>query len=111
MAKNPIGKPIPVGDLSSLAADEMPSTASTENPPFVTESSPSEPSIAGTIPALAESVQPAPMASGAVPMRGWADFTEMSWRLAWLPAVTWSSYMEATWKAWERAAQPQWPTR
>jgi len=42
---------------------------------------------------------------------GWFDLVQMSWRIALMPTMAWTSYFTAAWKAWENPLQPQWPTQ
>ena len=111
MAKNPIGEPIPVGDLPSLTRDAKAASATTDNPSSQIEDIQPEPVPADNLPALAEDMQSALPSPGIYAGSGWSDLMQMSWQLALLPALTWSSFVKASWKGWESSAQPQWPAR
>lgn len=127
MAKTAIGTPIPRGDLPSLTEDTQSTTASSEVFPSQTENkeTPSETGnllslsldaqpgfiIADNLPAHVENMQAALPSPDTSPTSPWSDLIQMSWQLSMLPAVTWSSFYKASWKAWESAAQPQWPSR
>jgi hypothetical protein len=111
MAKIPIGEPIPVGDLSPLTENTHPASPTDDNLPSLSKNTQPVPIPAANPPALVadtRSALPSPEASRA---NGWSDLMQMSWQLAMLPAMTWSSFYNASWKAWESAVQPQWPIR
>jgi len=111
MAKIPIGEPIPVGDLPSLTKNTPPASPTDDNLSFLSENTQPAPVPADNLPALVADMQaPSPLPE-ASPMRGWFDLMQTNWQLAMLPAMTWSSFYTASWKAWESAVQPQWPTR
>jgi hypothetical protein len=128
MAKTPIGKPIPVGDLPSLTEDTQAASVPADNLPTSTEYIASASAVGDNMPSLNENTEPEALPSDNVPApavdmqsalpspevnptSGWFDLIQMSWQLALLPAMTWSSLYRASWKAWESAAQPQWPAR
>jgi hypothetical protein len=111
MAKTPIGEPIPVGNLPSPSDDKQPASVSAGKQPSLRENTQPALVAADNLPALIEDRQSAPSSPEADPASGWSDLMQMSWQLAMLPGMTWSSFFKASWKAWERAAQPQWPIR
>ncbi|UVC12484.1 hypothetical protein IHQ71_30010 (plasmid) [Rhizobium sp. TH2] len=111
MAKTPIGEPIPVGNLPSPIEDKQPASMTADGLPSLRENTQPEPRPADNLPSLAEDVQSALPVSEATSVSGSSDLMQMSWHLALLPAMTWSSFFNASWKAWESAAQPQWPAR
>lgn len=102
MAKAPIGQPIPVGNPSSLSQS------------FSNEVSREPSLISSTIPAegFSTGAEDAPaLPTNSFGETGWFDMTQIGWKLALMPAMAWSTYLTASWKAWDSALQPQWSSR
>jgi hypothetical protein len=68
-----------------------------------------EPIPVGTIPEIAESKPPALPAPTASPDDQWSEVFNSAWQLSLVPALTWTSYAAASWKAWENTWQRYWP--
>jgi hypothetical protein len=108
MAKTPLGEPIPMGDIPSI----------TEN--FEAEKAPTK-NTEATIDALCSDILPA--VEAAAPMTGVEvalpsagspvifDIMQTSWQAAMMPAIAWTSYLAASWRALENTIQPEWPAR
>lgn len=110
MARTPIGEPIPIGDLPSLTENTRPVSPTDDNLPSVSKNTQPVAIPADNLPAPVDDLQSALPSPEASPTSGWSDLMQIGWQLAWLPAMTWSSFFQASWKAWE-TAQPQSPTR
>ena len=70
-----------------------------------------EPIPVGALQRLTDETAPALPAPEPAATGEWFDLMTMGWQLTLLPAMVWSSYLTASWKAWENSQQPQWPIR
>lgn len=111
MAKTPIGEPIPVGDPSSLIETPQLDGVTADNPAATIESLRSDILSADSMPATAGELEAPLPATEPSDGNGWFDLMQMSWQVALMPAMAWTSYLTTAWKAWENSLQPQWPTR
>jgi hypothetical protein len=112
MAKTPIGEPIPVGD-PSFSADNNPKidSAKIDNPAAAIDALRTD-ILQADAPLSPASETEAAFSAAEYPLlTGWLDATRVGWQVALMPAMTWTSYLAASWKAWETSVQPQWPTR
>jgi hypothetical protein len=108
MAKTPIGQPIPVGDPSSLIQNPSPEVEMSPEPVIEALRSdiiPTEGFAAPTENALSTLPRNPPGEAG------WLDMMQVGWRLAFMPALAWSTFLAASCRAWENSLQPQWPSR
>jgi hypothetical protein len=101
----------PLETCPSLTENTPPASPTDDNLSSLSENTQPVPVPADNLSSLVENTQSALSSPDASPTRRWSDLVQMSWQFAMLPAVTWSSFYTASWKAWESAVQPQWPTR
>lgn len=61
-----------------------------------------EPIPRGTLPALVDetNIVPGPSDEQSDRRHAWSELVSTSWNLAFLPVLTWSSVMAASWNAW-----------
>ena len=67
-----------------------------------------EPIPLGTVTALKEDPHPsAPPETAENAPADWNELVAIGWNIAFLPALTWSSFVTASWEAWGSALQPK----
>ena len=111
MEESRIGKPIPIGDIPSLAEDAKAPRVVTHDRPALTDDAHAETVPAESLAAVAQDARTSLYSPAPAIGNGWFDLMQMSWQLAMMPAVTWSSLVTASWKSWENSLQIQRSTR
>jgi hypothetical protein len=111
MAKTTIGEPIPLGKIPSFTDSLEAENAPTKNPEATIDALRSD--ILPTMEAAAPMIE----AQVALPSGGFSasqvifDIMQTSWQASLMPAIAWTSYLAASWKALENTIQPEWPAR